>query len=601
MTPYRLEIKLTLVGPILTKATVASDRGVDAHSARDASSEMYIIPGTLLEGNLSEAWQEIEQLQEAGGILAGIRSLLLGEESKKGGYEPRRGRLTVGDLRLDAAAHPVPNVRNRIRIDQERGAAVRGALQAMECPFEVGQEYVFVGFATLLVDNEAKASEVAEWVDRGLRWVTHLGSCKSIGFGRIRSVVVSLQERKSPRAEMVSDSNFDGDRFGIALEPTSPFCFAGKRTTDNLFESEEYIPGGAIKGALATMIEVDNGGDERLLMDNLDKIRFTHAFPSPVSEASGNSSKRPVHPPLSLVKFGCELRDIALCEHPVLVNGQAPSFSVDWKSGDDVLSAFGWPNLKKDMRVRTAICFETRRAKEEQLFAYETIVPDGCQWLGTVDLSHVPASDRKNVSRCLQTHLAGGLAFLGKTKAEAEVTVGTDYGSAIPSDMNCLRQDGRPFWAITLQTSALLCNPQWESDLDPVDPGWLLSAYGDSFADLSSKKLKLIRLFAEQELAGGYLRQRFQKPESEYYPYLLTKAGSVFVFTCSDGVTEEAAMEIVAGWIRNGLKLPTWAESMYGSSWKECPFLPENGFGEVAVNLSWSHKQPPTVILPGGN
>ena len=54
---------------------------------------------------------------------------------------------------------------------------------------------------------------------------------------------------------------------------------------------------------------------------------------------------------------------------------------------------------------------------------------------------------------------------------------------------------------------------------------------------------------------------------------------------------EENARKYLTRWINQGLGLPAWATaeySQYGKPmWKNCPFMPENGYGEIAVNLKW--------------
>jgi len=54
-----------------------------------------------------------------------------------------------------------------------------------------------------------------------------------------------------------------------------------------------------------------------------------------------------------------------------------PEFQPDWKDWTTVNTDFGWPKVRKELRVRTAIDANARRAKTGNLFAYETVVPDG--------------------------------------------------------------------------------------------------------------------------------------------------------------------------------------------------------------------------------
>ncbi|EDN71414.1 conserved hypothetical protein [Beggiatoa sp. PS] len=313
--------------------------------------------------------------------------------------------------------------------------------------------------------------------------------------------------------------------------------------------------------------------------------------------------KRPVISPLSLVKADKkvdnkvkkQVYDVALCEGPVLINNMAPEFAIDWKESGDVQKAFGWPNLKQELRVRTAIEGENRRALENQLFAYEMIVPENdVAWYASLDLADVPATERSDVVAEFQSLLAQGVTGLGKTKAYtridllAEPTIAKAHQS----------KDG--VWIITLQTPALLCDPDELTAQKQFDAASQLhQAYAEVWQQLSNGQLQLERFFATQSLAGGYyLWKRFQKTMA-YQPYLLTDAGSVFVLKSTTDNNVEA-QKIIQKWLEQGLPLPGWAITKYQLGkeehdyWAHCPYIRHNGYGEIAVNLSihWDNKPP---------
>lgn len=253
---------------------------------------------------------------------------------------------------------------------------------------------------------------------------------------------------------------------------------------------------------------------------------------------------------------------------------KAPEFAVDWKSNEKVQEEFGWADPERELRVRTAIDSERRKARDEQLFAYEKIVPKKTDWYCQLDMGTVPDHDRMKVEAQLRDLLANGLRALGKTKARAAIEV----QSTIPAkhiSQNTPR-DGQ--WIITLQTPALLCDPNEIAQSD------LLMAYRTVWKQLSADSLDLKHFYAQQSLAGGrYLWQRFQ-PSKDYSPWLLTNAGSVFVLKPEPG-QETKAQDCIDRWLAHGLPLPEWAARLYGNHWTTCPFLPEGGYGEIAVNL----------------
>ena len=445
-----------------------------------------------------------------------------------------------------------------------------------------------------------------------------MGAYRSIGFGRLRQVHISppvLSAYSAVRADLYSCASLD-----IVLQPESAFCLARKPIADNLFESEEIIPGAAIIGSIAStwkslsnvaveqVKELDAPGRNEL-QQHFNDLRVTHAFPS------ANRLIRPVVPPLSLVKVkakGCRpYYDVALLDKPCLIHGQTPAFAVDWKDNSDVLLDFGWPRLRRELRVRTSIDRQCLRRGESELFAYEMIVPDAVNWQARVSLED---SSLDNATRGkIMTQLAGllehGIATLGKTKTTAAIT-------SYPGDTitPSLQSDPRPrddVWVVTLQTPALLC----EAGEDLIRCGNranLKKAYAAAWADISAGALELVRYFARQTLAGGkYLYGRFQHGKKNadgntkaYYPYLMTQEGSVFVLRAADGM-EGGARKYIERWLAHGLDLPGWAVTAYqslegdkiipGSHWQNCPWIPQNGFGEIVVNLNVHWKNRPAT------
>jgi hypothetical protein len=150
---------------------------------------------------------------------------------------------------------------------------------------------------------------------------------------------------------------------------------------------------------------------------------------------------------------------------------------------------------------------------------------------------------------------------------------------------------------ITLQSDAILLAPGRVRALSPWED--LHGLYAEFWRELSSGALELDDFFAHQDFEGGYRYHRYlgsaekaSKPNG-YRPYYLTKAGSVFKLKVLD--PQAAALQL-AGWRARGLPLPAWAQAEYGASagdrWRKCPFVPENGYGEIAVNLEFHWKQP---------
>jgi hypothetical protein len=175
------------------------------------------------------------------------------------------------------------------------------------------------------------------------------------------------------------------------------------------------------------------------------------------------------------------------------------------------------------------------------------------------------------------------------------VTLKPSDGQDPVSLSNPLPHDG--LWIVTLQTPALLCDPDQLDETSGQKE--LRGVYEESWKQLSDNSLKLERYFVRQRLSGGtYLHGRFGQTKDLYRPYLLTEEGSVFVLKAVEGCEAQAEQQI-RKWLACGLPLPAWAVDRYARNaqakdrWRYCPFLPENGYGEIAINLGihWQ-KQP---------
>jgi hypothetical protein len=593
-----MEITLTVQAPFMTQSSAPGPYGLDCVLARNKDGKMYI-PGTLVTGHLREAWEELrdalgdddtDEVPTAPDVNA-----LLGDELTEGEYAPKTKDLFFSDFLLCGVA-PSPGRRHRIEIDQQRGAVGKGQLMALEAPFESGKLLCFVGKLSFESRDEHKTPDkIRRQVRCGMQWISQMGAFRSIGFGRLKNVEMGPSVPKPIMTNAGLSSCDAAVGFDLILKPEGPFCIAQRPRAGNIFDSKEEIPGGVIRGCLARMIsrlagrseqnrkleEITRGTKLAALGENFSKIRITHAFP-------GNTCfTRPVKPPLSLVKADA-LYDAALLDGPALINGKAPDFSMDWKDHGDVNQLFGWPCLDRELRVRTAIDRQNLRKESEKLFAYDMIVPAGYCWLARVDLSAVDSNQREAVADQLAALFSHGLLGLGKSKVSVKTRLlpsgSVEDAHAIDQIENWMGIDA--LLVLTLQTPALL--------LDPAEMAAKKSAaalfknYQTAFKGLTAA-LSLERFFARQSLSGGrYQHGRFQN-NATYRPWLLTEAGSLFVFSVKQ---YDKAVQDVKKWLKTGLPFPPAVLKGYklgddtARLWEKCPFVPQNGYGEIAVNLN---------------
>jgi len=326
--------------------------------------------------------------------------------------------------------------------------------------------------------------------------------------------------------------------------------------------------------------------------------------------------KRPVALPLSLV-FDPEAKesqiyDVALKRGPVLINGHAPIFSIDWKTKhrEEAYRAYERPeDPERVVIVRTAIHRDTGAALEEQLFAVDAICPEKREWLAEVDLTRV-TTNRDQVAACLLELLSNGLDMLGKTKAVAEVEVlparMVPAFESNPTFKHRRLDSGEDGWiaVVTLQSATRLLPCLRDIPATNGDQA-LADAYGKAWRELSCSEnvehMDLLWYYAEERLVGGnYLWRRFGKRQDPYNPEVLTMPGSVFVLKLAGD--QEKAEERLSEWLEHGL--PQLQDAPGGDDWQQTPYIRNNGYGEVAINLDLHCTHEPRAdvceALPNG-
>ncbi len=613
MLRCRYSIQLEIVAPFLSQSSNPGAYGFDTLQARDSEGKI-LLPGSLVTGRLREAWEELsdvvgddcsfDQVPTKKDITS-----LLGTAPEEGSFEPQRKQLFFSDFQcITEEKTKNAQVRSRIAVDQKRGAVAKGAHIMIEYPFLSGETLTFTGSVRFDAENENRAKQIVDYLRCGLQWIPQFGAFSSTGFGELRKVSIDDGEIvEITKSHKCAGMEILGASFAVIFRPESPFCFAKRPAAGNIFMSRSDIPGGAIKGALAITLqrclaqEKDFGkkNELSLLQENLHFIRFSHAFPS------ADEGKRPVQSPLSLVKAEQKLYDIACTQEPLLIDGSPPAFQVDWKERADVDKEFGWPEIKTELRVRTAIDRTNKRHLEGSLFASELIVPAELSWLGHVDGSQLNPPIREKVMKTLATLLSAGVAGLGKTKSFARCRLVEKEKVSPAQATRFFERIQENVLIITLQTSALLLDPK-ELNQAQLQPGALKKAYTTVWDSLGCNLLRLKRFYARQSLSGGtYQSHRFQQgKENAVRPFLLTEPGSVFVLEYSQE-NRAKVKEKVAFWQQAGLPLADPVRNAWGFDdqqplWQQCPFLPENGYGEIAVNLEVHFRKNPekSIVAP---
>ncbi len=641
MIELDLRVTLHVQGPYLSQACGAGGYGVDAVALRDANGHP-LLPGSHVRGRIRESLAELSAAVGAGSNGAAWLGPDADRERVQVDRGLRRSGWYVGDfcaseLSQDSSAE---HLVTRIQIDPDTGSVKKGSLLVAECAVPLGDVAVFCGCVTLSAGDEVELATVLKWFCAAVAWIPSVGAFRNVGFGRIQASAVTVQSVRdwrahaaAPATDKLKETRVEVSPAMTVLKPRDPntcrpvcaparllrvsleepFCVGGKRRNRNLVGSLRHLSGAVLKGAVAHQLQRILGLDHRQdlakqgvsgrwknLCENFSKIRFCAAFPSRIA-----ADKRPLVTPLSLFQ-GLDdahtVRDASHLAGPFLVRREeqelAPEFSPDWKSPatNGWEAGMAWPDV--ELRVRTAVDSSRRRAQDEHLFAQELVKnkqthrddrtgvktgEDALCWLGTVDLHGLELAENEQQALWddLETLFELAVLRIGKTKARARLSLedaATPAGSSDPIDNR---------WVVVLQSPALIVEPHkletaWKDGKDATE-----CLYRETFQKLSGQSLTLVNHFADQQLHGGFLAHRADA--ESYQPFLVTEAGSVFVFAPAGGQDAEGQATdpraTIESWSKCGLPLPEWAAGKHGGEFATNPFLPQDGFGEIAVNI----------------
>jgi CRISPR/Cas system CSM-associated protein Csm3 (group 7 of RAMP superfamily) len=592
MSADRLAYAVSLVvrSPFLFRGLDGQLTGVDSAQLRDEMGHP-IIPSDQIRGVMRDA---LEDIATASTLPSGITIAgLFGAKSDRNdeassSNAPLRGSILFSDLTATSMVKDIASAGNtpgplpdhsvettRIEIDDTTGAVADGMVQIVELVAPFGASVIFTG-EIVVFRPKAEAANIASLLSKALACITSMGAFKTSGFGEIvgsHSTVTFLHDKPLtlPTASALSLQPL---RYRVTFD--RPVLVDGNHLAENAFKGARIIPGGVFKGALARRLELSGLQPETGALGNaLARLRFSHAFP----EATRKGEITGLALPLSMV---------AACkqgEEPVfndmfarasrtgdLLNDETPYFPGDWKypwfpDAETLLGRFGGPDEEYQARTHTKIDREKGVAEDEKLFttiAHCARRRDGSglfSWIMEVD----PNGSTTQETSSLIAALADGLDNIGKTGASATFEVlssRSHHPKRVAGTANT--------YAVMLATPALMFDPQIMS-ANP-NPFTVYEAYWKAI--LPNAKLSDCR--AEQGFAGGYQSRRHRMyGANTYFPFILTLPGSIFLIETENFT---ALHELC----RTGLPLPTINGKPL--DWKNCPYVPENGYGQILAD-----------------
>jgi hypothetical protein len=604
-----LQLELVVIGPVLTKGSEPGDPGLDAVTLRNPDGTL-ILNGKHLHGRAKHAAFELADLANNHDLGDWARNMLgpvaPKDESARGdgSWEPLRSSISFEELRCGALVGRTSKPRDyRLEKDELTGAGKDRMLGIFERAGEHGEPLHFSGRVRIVYKDESGAKTDLDNLLRALRWLTNVGGVVGSGYGVLQSV--SLKPCDPPPGLVTkTGTGAIPDSITMDIEFAEPFCMAAPHLDENIYQCLDYVPGAAIAGAIQrARAELNNGPSVRFntLQKHFDKVRFRHGFP-----LNSKDKSRPIPAPLSWACITPEpkappvLIDVACVGEASMLElagkeAQIPRFMFDWKSADSdaVAAACGWGKVTKELRTYTAIDPDTGAAMDNKLYSYEMARPEKTIWRAVMDVAEVPAEDRTAFLDELKMLLVESPLLLGKTDASTDITL-SDWQAEQPPEPIQVDKD-TDLWIVTLTAQTLLLDI---SELAGAMEPELKSAYKDAWAELErlaagkpeNPLLCLVNYFTNEELVGSnYLHHRFCGTAKPYSPYLMTGAGSVFVLK-SDPAKKAEVQKLFGAWLKSGLPLREWAKTKFarnsylGDYWSNCPFIPQNGFGEIVVN-----------------
>ncbi|NJO18073.1 MAG: hypothetical protein HC877_20790 [Thioploca sp.] len=136
-----------------------------------------------------------------------------------------------------------PQVRHRILIDNNTKTVARSALQVIEEPFSCGEVVCFSGTIRAKVTDKTEAKQLSHWLRKGLEYIPALGALR-------RVLAVNLEPINLPPPTLTNWQPPQDGMISIRLQLDRSLCVVRHHHTDNRFESVDFIPGAAIRGAL---------------------------------------------------------------------------------------------------------------------------------------------------------------------------------------------------------------------------------------------------------------------------------------------------------------------------------------------------------------
>lgn len=577
------DLSLAVRSPFMFEGLVNDRLGIDSAFIRGEKGEP-IVPAAQIKGVLRDALEhlaattrlitpkEIDQL-------FGLASASDAEEQDK----PIRGLAYFADL--SAGNETEASSITRIAIDDETGAVETGHLQVVELAAPLGATAIFTGRLIVRYPDGVDEARTEKALAAAIRLIPSIGAYKSAGFGEVLPSESSLKRQKASGLALANKAGAVRGVYEVSFD--RPILVDTVRQTDNAFSSSTIVPGSAFKGALAERLKLSGDDPEKRdgkFHDALGRLRVSHARPlAPDHAKRVVVADLPIPQSLFYVKTdeGYLVADAIAASGPakgVLFKGitTAPQQVATAKDSvqEDFRKALGLPALFGKL-VRTHVGINedadgkrielgkrSFTAADEKLYSTSMIGVRDRVWRFSVDGSRI--ADQALAAQ-LVSAFSEDLDGIGRTAATASFR-------AISAANQVTVPDG-PIVDILLLSPAVLFDPV---EGEQVTQKSLAALYDSYFETMLGAKL--VNYFARPVFAGQYPAIRRRPYGKAYYPFMQTKAGAVFRVSLPDDKARQALGEA----LQFGMPVPELGGRAV--TWQTCPFMPENGYGEIALH-----------------
>jgi len=621
-TLHELQVELTVRAPLISGGGGDSIRGLNKLFIRRSDGRIAV-NGSHIKGKLREALEELVTKKACQDEFSVIK--WFGPEESTNISSNEQNQETAPDYRTKSLLHfsdfiiASPSMQadcsanqkrlTKVRIDSNTGTSKEQALQIVENLFDPGTQVTLLGTISFFA-NSSEADATVKTLLTGLKWITALGGSKGSGFGRLERVRTTLRCSAPVFPQTHSGHH---QEFSIHFEFLDDLLIGGIKKATYFVESENIIPGGAIKGSLArflnrlcgtspdwTAIDTNNSAVSDQfpqLAKYFSKIRCSHAFPVAIDR-----EHRPVTIPFSavIVKGDKDIYDVALLDQESFIRQPGHLlFQINWKSFEEAYRLFGWTLPEIINKTRTAIHKKSKRAQDESLFTFQYLTPfqpretgsatcrEKIKWIADIRLPDCEQEVQQKLAEEFFSAIQQGWRYLGKRDARFNFSIREPEPKAFHEhfeELSLETCDGQAI--VVLQTDTLMFDGKTLAENATHFPD-LQAAYKQFWDEVTDGSCELIRFFARQKLAGGYQAKNSFQLHEHYYPFVLTEAGSVFVLGIKN---PDKADNFLEQFRQSGLPLPSDIKKRIPKGtedWQKCPFVPENGYGEIRINLEW--------------